>query len=137
MLRIAPQRALAVIAWTMIVGGSNSLVGSIANVISHRPAIVPFGLVSLALGVGLMRRRAWAMKWSELVLVLSGLGALAVFTILAVEGGNPPMTLSVLSHPVGTVQSYVPITLAAAFAILSFWAYNTLVRDDVRALARS
>ena len=95
---------------------------------------VPFRLCMLVLGAGLLGRYTWAIKWSELVLVLNGLFALVVFIVLTFV--NVAVRSTAFDPEPGLVGRVFMTLLAGAVALFCFWAYKTLVRDDVRALAQ-
>jgi len=135
MIKLGPSRALKIVAWLLIFEGVSSVANAVAARSVNPTHSFDFNVFGLILGVGLLRRRAWALKWSELWVVLSIFIAAPVLVMTTVYPPDSPATVSFAGHSIAMISQYVTATILAVFIALSVWEYRVLIRDDVRALA--
>ena len=136
MARLGPSRALTVIGWLFVVGGASAVLNGLAGPgPSYR---IDFNVISLFLGIGLLRRRAWALRWSELWAVLSVFFAapIAIALVLNLKPSSPA-TAAILGRSLGEMSRTLFLVGVLTTIALSVWEYRTLVREDVRALAKT
>ena len=129
MSRLTQPRPLASVAWLFVLNGGWLTMRMFVGVPpAHTTGWSFTALVDLLLGLGLLARQQWALRWSGLWLVLSitlGVVALAILALLPFQVPFP------LNSPRPSVFGISALCVRLA---INIWQYRVLVRPEVAAL---
>ena len=120
-----------VVAAMFTFGGLSSLVGTLLDF--HRGQFHwDFGIVGIAIGLGLVLRRAW---WRSAATTTCELAVLVLlfflFATLAL-GAQPTIKFFGMRFPDAPTFASISVTVASLFVVL--WSWMTLRREDIRVL---